>query len=67
MSISINEQSLSMSLITLLFCSFINYPIISCNNIKFEELIHYTQYQFAYDIYSPYQVKLLILGDLFFN
>ena len=63
MSISINEQSLSMSLITLLFCSFINYPIISCNNIKFEELIHYTHYQFAYDIYSPYQVKLLILGD----
>ena len=62
MSISINQQSLSMSIITLLFCSFINYPLISCNNIKFEELIHYTQYQLAYDIYSPYQVKLLILG-----
>ena len=62
MIIKINLQSLSMSLITLLFCCFINYPVIGCNNIKFDSLIHFTQYQLVYEIYSPYQVKILIIG-----
>ena len=62
MIIKINLQSLSMSLITLLFCCFINYPLIGCNNIKFDSLIHFTQYQLVYEIYSPYQVKILIIG-----
>ena len=61
-SITINLQSLSMSLITLLFCCFINYPFIACNNIKFDSLIHFTQSQLIYEIYSPYQVKILIIG-----
>ena len=62
MIIKINLQSLSMSLITLLFCCFINYPLIGCNNIKFDSLIHFTQSQLIYEIYSPYQVKILIIG-----
>ena len=61
-SLSISTQNKALSLLSLLFVSFVNYPVVSCNNLKFDSLLRYLELQELYNIYSPYQVRMLIIG-----
>lgn len=61
-SLSISNQNLSLSLITLLFDAFVNYPVVACNNLNFENLIRCLEILVSYQVHSPYQIKMLIIG-----
>lgn len=61
-SLSVSNQNLSLSLITLLFDAFVNYPVVACNNLNFENLIRCLEIQVSYQVRSPYQIKMLIIG-----
>lgn len=60
--ISDSLQIVSLSMITLLSDVFVNYSRIASNLISIDQLIRFLEYQVAFQNYTSYQIKLLVVG-----
>ena len=60
--ISDSLQIVSLSMITLLSNIFVNYSRIANNLISIDQLIRFLEYQVAFQNFTSYQIKLLVVG-----
>ena len=60
--ISDSLQIVSLAMITLLSNIFVNYSRIASSLISIDQLIKFLEYQVAYQNFTSYQIKLLVVG-----
>ena len=60
-NLNINNKLILFSLINIIFCGFINFPIIVINNIEIEIIIKSLMLISSFDVVSVYQIKIIII------
>ena len=58
---NLNNKLILFSLINIIFCGFINFPIIVINNIEIEVIIKSLNLISSFDVVSVYQIKIIII------
>ena len=59
---NINNKLILFSLTNIIFVGFINYPIITINNIEIEDIIKSLLLISSFDVVSVYQIKVIIIS-----